>query len=151
MGEYKPPFTITNEILSYVSSISEKIGRITAIRSLETKPHLRKNNRIKLTSSLFIKRLDRDTQEKVEIEIEILDVSKSGVGFSCSKPLEIGAVYESHLRIWTQEVLHAFLEIVRIEKAADGFTYGAIFIGMPELEASRIQLYDTINNLTQAK
>ena len=32
----------------------------------------RKNNRIKLTSSLFIKRLDRDTQEKVEIEI--LDV-----------------------------------------------------------------------------
>ena len=29
----------------------------------------RKNNRIKLTSSLFIKRLDRDTQEKVEIEI----------------------------------------------------------------------------------
>ena len=40
----------------------------------------RKNNRIKLTSSLFIKRLDRDTQEKVEIEI--LDVSKSGVGFS---------------------------------------------------------------------
>lgn len=30
MGEYKPPFTITNKILSYVSSISEKIGRITA-------------------------------------------------------------------------------------------------------------------------
>lgn len=29
----------------------------------------RKNNRIKLTSSLFIKRLNRDTQEKVEIEI----------------------------------------------------------------------------------
>lgn len=108
----------------------------------------RKNNRIKLTSSLFIKRLDRDTQEKVEIEI--LDVSKSGVGFSCSKPLEIGAVYESHLRIWTQEVLHAFLEIVRIEKKEDGFAYGAIFIGMPEMEASRIQLYDTINNLTQA-
>ena len=55
MGEYKPPFTITNEILSYVSSISEKIGRITAISSLETKPHLRKNNRIKsIHSSLKI-------------------------------------------------------------------------------------------------
>lgn len=55
MGEYKPPFTITNEILSYVSSISEKIGRITAISSLETKPYLRKNNRIKsIHSSLKI-------------------------------------------------------------------------------------------------
>lgn len=55
MGDYKPPFTITNEILSYVSSISEKIGRITATSNLEAKPHLRKNNRIKsIHSSLKI-------------------------------------------------------------------------------------------------
>lgn len=47
MGDYKPPFTITDEILSYASSISEKIGRITATGNLEAKPHLRKNNRIK--------------------------------------------------------------------------------------------------------
>lgn len=55
MGDYKPPFVITNEILSYVSSISEKIGRITATSHLESKPHLRKNNRIKsIHSSLKI-------------------------------------------------------------------------------------------------
>ena len=55
MGDYKPPFTIINEILSYVSSISEKIGRITAIGNLEARPHLRKNNRIKsIHSSLKI-------------------------------------------------------------------------------------------------
>lgn len=55
MREYKPPFTITNEILSYVSSVSEKIGRITATNSLEAKPHLKKNNRIKsIHSSLKI-------------------------------------------------------------------------------------------------
>ena len=55
MGEYKPPFTITNKILSYVSSISEKIGRITANSSLEAKPHLRRNSRIKsIHSSLKI-------------------------------------------------------------------------------------------------
>lgn len=55
MGDYKPPFIITNEILSYVSSISEKIGHIMAVRNLETKPHLSKNNRIKsIHSSLKI-------------------------------------------------------------------------------------------------
>ena len=55
MRDYKPPFTITNGILSYVSSISEKIGRITATGNLEAKPHLRKNNRIKsIHSSLKI-------------------------------------------------------------------------------------------------
>ena len=55
MKDYKPPFTITNEILTYVSSISEKVGRITATTNLESKPHLRKNNRIKsIHSSLRI-------------------------------------------------------------------------------------------------
>lgn len=55
MGDYKPPFTITNEILAYVSSISEKVGRISAISNLEAKPHLRRNNRIKsIHSSLKI-------------------------------------------------------------------------------------------------
>ena len=55
MGDYKPLFTITNEILAYVSSISEKVGRISAISNLESKPHLRRNNRIKsIHSSLKI-------------------------------------------------------------------------------------------------
>lgn len=42
MGDYNPPFTITNSMLSYVAAISEKIGRITIISDMETKPHLRK-------------------------------------------------------------------------------------------------------------
>ena len=47
MENYKPPFTITNEILTLVSSVSEKLGKITATSNLEAKPHLRKNNQIK--------------------------------------------------------------------------------------------------------
>ncbi len=47
MDKYIPPFTITNKMLSYVSSISEKIGEINFMHDLETKPHLRRNNKIK--------------------------------------------------------------------------------------------------------
>lgn len=55
MEKYKPPFIITDKILMYVSSISEKIGRITAVGNLDTRPYLRKNNRIKsIHSSLKI-------------------------------------------------------------------------------------------------
>jgi len=55
MNEYAPPFQITNEILSYVASISEKIGKLSAVSNLESKPHLRRNNRIKsIHSSLKI-------------------------------------------------------------------------------------------------
>lgn len=55
MSEYIPPFKITNEMLSYVASISEKIGKISVVSNLESKPHLRRNNRIKsIHSSLKI-------------------------------------------------------------------------------------------------
>lgn len=45
--EYNPPFKITNEIPAYVSSISEKIGMITATLNTEAMPHLRHNNKIR--------------------------------------------------------------------------------------------------------
>ena len=52
---YQPLYTITNQILAYVSSISEKIGNISATHNLEAKTHLRRNNRIRsIHSSLKI-------------------------------------------------------------------------------------------------
>ena len=55
MENYSSLFTITNQILSLVSAISEKVGRVTATGNLEAKPHLRKNNRIRsIHSSLKI-------------------------------------------------------------------------------------------------
>ena len=107
----------------------------------------RKNRRMNLTSRLVMKRLDSPIQGE-DVAIEVTDVSKSGVGFICTEILTIGAVYESFLTIWTKEVLHAFLEIVRIEKKEDDtFEYGAIFIGMPEMDAARIETYNTVESL----
>ena len=72
----------------------------------------RKNRRTDLDSKLVIKRLDGDSRN--EVTINITDVSKQGVGFECREPLQIGEVYEAYLTIWTKEVIHAFLQIVRI-------------------------------------
>ena len=47
MTAYQSPFHITNSMLMYVSSISEKVGEINILQNMEAKPHLRKNNRIK--------------------------------------------------------------------------------------------------------
>ena len=55
MSGYTPPYEITDKILSLVASISEKIGRVTERSNLDSKPHLRKNNKIKsIHSSLAI-------------------------------------------------------------------------------------------------
>ena len=55
MKPYIPPFSINNQVLTLVVQIAERIGRISNYRSFETKPHLRRNNRIRsIHSSLAI-------------------------------------------------------------------------------------------------
>lgn len=55
MNSYEPPFTITNQMIEKISSISEKIGKISFLRNIDQRPHLRRNNRIKsIHSSLKI-------------------------------------------------------------------------------------------------
>lgn len=55
MQNYIPPYTISNKMLELVSEISEKIGKINSHRELESRPHLRRNNRIQsIHSSLKI-------------------------------------------------------------------------------------------------
>ena len=55
MNNYTPPFSITNTMLSMVAEIAEKTGKITSYRSFDTKPYLRRNNRIRsIHSSLAI-------------------------------------------------------------------------------------------------
>ena len=105
----------------------------------------RRNKRTAMKSRLLIKRLDGE-ETPAEVGIEIIDVSKSGVGFRAEQLLKIGEVYESYLTIWTKEVLHAFLQIVRIELQGEDYSYGAVFIGMPEMDASRIEIYQTVHD-----
>ena len=55
MKSHQPPFSITNTMLIYVSSISEKLGKISMQQTMESRPYLRRNNRIKsIHSSLKI-------------------------------------------------------------------------------------------------
>ena len=55
MSSYVPSYTITDKMMELVSAISEKVGSVSSRRELESKPHLRRNNRIRsIHSSLKI-------------------------------------------------------------------------------------------------
>lgn len=101
----------------------------------------RKAKRLDLTASIIMKRLDSGAVESVNIEV--LDVSRTGIGFICDKPLQIGAKYESNLKIWTGDTIHAFIEVARINEMEGGSIYGGFFVGMPESDWCRILVYET--------
>ncbi|MBQ8471965.1 MAG: Fic family protein [Bacilli bacterium] len=55
MENYIPPFSITNEMLDYISSIMKKVGQLDSYKNLNKMPILRRNNRIRsIHSSLAI-------------------------------------------------------------------------------------------------
>ena len=55
MSDYIPPFGISSTMLSLTASISEKLGELNLYHNLDTKPHLRRSNRIRsIHSSLTI-------------------------------------------------------------------------------------------------
>ena len=107
----------------------------------------RKSKGIELDAKLFVKRLDQN--EAFEITIDVFDVSTSGIGFFCNEALTIGAVYDADLTLWNKDVIHAFIEIVRITKSDSSFQYGGIFIGMPEMDMKRIEIYDTVEQYSK--
>lgn len=112
----------------------------------------RGSTRMSLSAQLLLKNMSGETEKEEAVEIDVLDVSKTGVGFNCGIPLEIGAVYETHLKIWTDEVIHAFLKVVRIEQIDDGkYTCGTIFIGLPEMNAKRIEVYDMLRRMEEGQ
>lgn len=105
----------------------------------------RKYRRMELSSHLVIKNLNGIEEE---IPIEVVNVSKTGLGFICEKELNSSTVYEAWLIIWMKESIHAFMEIVRIEKIDEKrYSYGAIFIGMSEMDSMRIEVFDTMGKM----
>ena len=107
----------------------------------------RRRERTDLDAQLKIKRTDGSNI--TEVDIDVTDVSITGIGFVCSEELEIGAVYEGTLTIWTKEKIKVFLDIVRRREIDNKINYGAHFVGMPDLYKRKIGVYQTVESETK--
>ena len=109
----------------------------------------RKHKRLELNVQLEIERLDIEGITTVKMaNVNVTDLSMSGMGFLCSEKLEVGSYYDVKLTIWTKETIDAVLEIVREAQEPDGtHRYGGSFIGMTETDALKIEIYQIFNEL----
>lgn len=106
----------------------------------------RRDKRLDLTVSIQLERLDKDDITTVKyVNVDVKDLSRSGIGFQTTQKLEIGTYYDTQIQIWTKEVVNAVIEIVRREEVEDGYRYGCIFIGMTDPDALKIDIYQIFN------
>lgn len=101
----------------------------------------RKCRRIMLKSTILLRHISGADEM---VAIDVTDVSKTGMGFDSHSQLSVGEIYEAYLTIWTKEKLHVFVSVVRTLQHYENNNYGAIFVGMPEIDGKRIETYDTI-------
>ena len=108
----------------------------------------RKSKRFILDAKIEMERVDGSKNRLVPIEI--IDVSGSGVGFSCKEILEMNSIYKLQLKIWTGDHVDALVNIVRFDNSKDTeYVYGANFIGMPGNDTTKFdihELFDAANN-----
>ena len=65
-----------------------------------------------------------------------------------SIPLDIHTYYDTRIQIWTKEVVGAVIEIVlRTDSEEVVYHYGAVFIGMTDTDALKIDIYQIFNDL----
>ena len=94
MDRYKPPYEITDMMSTFISDISEKVGRMDASGKSVTMPHLRRNTQIRsIYSSLRIE-ANSLTADQVR---DVID-GKSVMG-PASEILEVKNAYEAYSQI----------------------------------------------------
>ena len=105
----------------------------------------RKSKRFVLEATIAMERVD-GTKNRL-VPINIIDVSGSGIGFSCNELLEMNSIYKVQLKIWTGDVVDALVNIVRFDNSRDNENvYGANFIGMPGNDTSKFNIHELFEN-----
>lgn len=106
----------------------------------------RRNKRLALDVAIQLKRLDEGDVTTVSyVHVNVTDMSRSGIGFSAKHKLEAGSYYDTKVRIWTGETIDAVIEITRVKEEGASYQYGAVFIGMTEVDELKIDIYRMFN------
>ncbi len=101
----------------------------------------RKSKRFVLEATLAMERVDGNKNRLVPINV--IDVSGSGMGFSCKEILEMNSVYKVQLKIWTGDTVDALIDIVRFDNSHETeYVYGGNFIGMPGNDTSKFNIHE---------
>mgnify|MGYP003426745437 CR=1 FL=1 len=81
-------------------------------------------------SSLFHQ--DNVNVENIEAPIEVVDISKSGIGFHTSSILPIDYYFNAKIQLGDEEsILYTVVKIIRVNKISDTeFAYGCELVGM---------------------
>lgn len=102
----------------------------------------RKSKRMDIDVHIQLKAIEGSNATKgQEYEVDVINVSRGGIGFRCSETLAVGDYYDIQIVIWTKERIDGVIKIIRYN---DG-VYGGQFIGLSPADSMKIEIYELFN------
>ncbi len=103
----------------------------------------RRAQRLDLDVAIELSRIDdgNDVTTVKIARVDVVDLSRSGIGFTTKQELSVDGFYNTKIQIWTKDIIEAIIKIVRCKKEDDLYHYGATFIGMIDKDALKIDVY----------
>jgi PilZ domain. len=97
----------------------------------------RKAKRMPLRLKLKISELYKQDNVKIEninAPIEVVNISKIGIGFKSESVLPVGYYFNAAINFGGKETIHTVVKIIRSQPMDDRVTmYGCEFVGMAEI------------------
>lgn len=81
-------------------------------------------------------------KESREIAIEILDISKGGIGFLAKEDLPLSYYFNAKIDLGHGRQFYSVLRILRKDVISDGFNYGCEFTGLADILTHYIDSFE---------
>lgn len=79
----------------------------------------------------------------LDAEVEVFDISKTGLGFYCHADLPLEYYFNGKIKLGESSYFYAVVQIVRKFQNEDGnHSYGAEFVGLAPFLANKIDEYE---------
>lgn len=104
----------------------------------------RKHSRLPLKLELNISSLFKQDYElipDINENIEIKNISKSGIGFTCGHELPLNYYFDAKIQLSEDKHFYAVLKIIRMEKTEGVYFVGCEFVGLADILSTRVDLY----------
>jgi len=109
----------------------------------------RKSKRVNFKLKLVVDSLynqDHIELNNIENEIEILDISRSGLGFISEADMPMNFYFNANIVMDEDKRFFGVLKIIRKTENEDRFDYGCEFIGLADILSNVIDEYDKEKN-----
>ncbi len=104
----------------------------------------RKSDRLPVNIKIKIKSIYKsgDIELKdIDEEVNVINISKTGIGFISTKELPIGYFFNARITIDDEKMFFSVLKIIRSQKINNGYIIGCEFVGLADVLSDSIDEY----------